>query len=277
MDQLTAVLDQLLRFTVQHAPDRIPTGALPVALLLLGVGVALSVVGAKFARFGLTTAFVVLGGLLGNQYAINFEFNRPISVAVGAALIGLIGFQTFRLWVGVAVAGLLSAIVLGGFSVRGMLPHLTEYVDTSAPIFSQPVASGEPEFMIPSPELQAAYTNRDPGVWFSDFWKFLTEHDPKIARNTQALAILTALGGLCLGLIAVRPSLIAATSLAGTGMVVAGIGTLMASSVPSAYASVQSNPRIIGLAILAFLAASLVLQTLLMRKSTVGGPKPAKT
>lgn len=276
MDQVASILEQLRLFTVQHAPDQVPTGAVPVALLLLGVGVVLSVVGAKFARFGLTTAFVVLGGLLGDRFAVNFEFSRAVCIPVGAALIGLIGFQTFRLWVGVAVAALLSAVVLSGFSVRGMLPHLSEYVDTAAPVFGEVVPAAEQEFMIPSPEEQAAYMNRDPGVWFSDFWKFLTERDANIARNTQALAILTALGGLCLGLVAVRPSLIAATSLAGTGMVVAGIGTMMASSVPSAYASVQSNPRIIGLGILAFLATSLVLQTLLMRKSTVGGPKPAK-
>lgn len=277
MEQLASVLEQLRLFTIQHAPDAVPTGAVPVALVLLGVGVTLSVVGAKFARFGLTAAFVVLGGVLGDRFGVNFEYPRVVCVAVGAALVGLIGFQTFRVWVGVAVAALISAVVLSGFSVRGMLPHLSEYADTTTPIFSDSNTPSIEAFTIPSPEEQAAYIKRDPGVWFSDFWKFLTERDPNIARNTQALAILTALGGMCLGLVAVRPSLIAATSLVGTGMVVAGIGTMMASSVPSAYASVQSNSRVIGLAILAFLTTSLVLQTLLMRKSTVGGPKPAKS
>jgi hypothetical protein len=118
--------------------------------------------------------------------------------------------------------------------------------------------------------------NRDPKTWFSNFWKFLTERDPNVALNTQALAILTALGGLCVGLMAVRPSLIISTSLIGTTMVVSGLGTLLSSSVPSAYASVQSNPRLIGLGVAAFLVTSLVLQTMLMRKSMVGGPKPAK-
>lgn len=276
MDQVASILEQLRLFTIQHAPGGVPTAAIPVALILLVGGVALSVLGAKFARFGLTSAFVVAGGVLGDGFAQSFQFNRILCVAGGALLIGIIGFQTFRLWVGVAIAMLLSAMVVSGFSAKGVLPHLSEYADTSSPIFGEATPSGEPGFSIPTRDQQTEYVNPDPRTWFANFWKFLTERDPNMARNTQALAILTALGGLCVGLMAVRPSLILSTSLIGTTMVIAGMGTLMASSVPSAYASVQSNPRLIGLGVAAFLATSLLLQTMLMRKSTVGGPKPAK-
>lgn len=276
MDQLASILEQLRLFTIQHAPDRMPTGAMPVAAILLVAGILISVLGAKFARFGLTSAFVVAGGVLGDRFAFAFDFPRVICIAIGAVLIGLIGFQTFRLWVGVAVAALLSLLVVGGFGANRVLPHLSAYTDTSAPIFGQPAPLGETEFSIPSPEQQAAYLERDPRTWFSNFWSFLTERDPTMARNTQALAILTALGGLCLGLMAVRPSLIISTSIIGTVMVVGGVGTLLANSIPSASASLQNNPRLIGLGVAAFLATSLVLQTMLMRKSTVGGPRPVK-
>jgi|CXWL01.1.fsa_nt_gi hypothetical protein len=276
MDQVASILEQLRLFTMQHAPGGMPTGAIPVALILLVAGIALSVLGAKFARFALTSAFVVMGGAFGDQFAQNFDFPRTLCIPVGAALIGIIGFQTFRVWVGVAVAMLLCATVVSGFSANRVLPHLSEYTDTSSPLFGQPTPSGETEFLIPTPAEQAAHLNRNPRTWFSNFWTFLTERDPNVARNTQAIAILSALGGLCLGLMAVRPSLIISTSLIGTTMVVAGLGTLLSSSVPSAYTSVQSNPRLIGLGVAAFLATSLLLQTMLMRKSTVGGPKPAK-
>jgi hypothetical protein len=276
MDQVASILDQLRLFAVQHAPDKMPTGALPVALILLLAGVAISVLGAKFARFGLTAAFVVAGGVMGDRFAFAFDFSRAPCVAVGAFLIGLIGFQTFRVWVGIAIAMLLSALVVSGFSGRSILPHLAEYADTSSPSFGElATPTGEVEFKIPGGEEQANYLDRSPKVWFSNFWKFLTERDERIAKNTQALAILTALGGLCLGLMAVRPSLIVSTSLVGTTLVVMGVGTMLSSSVPNAYASLENNPRLIGLGVAAFLATSLVLQTLLMRKSTVGGPRPA--
>jgi hypothetical protein len=276
MDQIASILEELRIFTIQHAPGGIPTGAIPVALVLLVAGIALSVIGAKFARFALTSAFVVAGGVLGDRFAHSFDFPRVVSVVIGALIIGLIGFQTFRLWVGVAMAVLLSALVVGGFSGNRVLPHLTEYADTSAPIFGQPTPLGETEFLIPTPDEQTAYTNRDPQSWFSNFWRFLTERDPSLALNTQSVAILAALGGLCLGLMAARPSLIISTSLIGTAMVVTGVGTLLASSVTSANAAVENNPRLIGLGVAAFLATSLLLQTMLMRKSTVGGPKPTK-
>jgi len=56
-----------------------------------------------------------------------------------------------------------------------------------------------------------------------------------------------------------------------------GAATLMTHSVDSSYAAVQNNPRLIGLGVAAFLATSLLLQTLLMRKSTVGGLAPSKS
>src|SRR5262245_7580547 len=107
MDQVAAILEQLRLFVMQHPPEHMPTGAIPVAAMLLVAGILLSVLGAKFARFGLTSAFVVAGGVLGDRFAFAFDFPRVICVAIGAVLIGLIGFQTFRLWVGVAVAALL--------------------------------------------------------------------------------------------------------------------------------------------------------------------------
>lgn len=276
MDQIASILEQLRIFAVQHAPERIPTSAVPVAVILLGAGVMLSVLGAKFARFGLTSAFVVAGAVLGDRFAHAFDFDRIISVGVGAILIGLIGFQTFRLWVGVAVAALLSMLVVGGFGANRVTPYLKEYVDTSGPISGEVIPLGESEFSIPSVDEQTAYLNREPRTWFANFWAFMTERDLTLARNIQALAILSALGGLCLGLMAVRPSLIVTTSVIGTVMVVGGVGTLLAGSVPSASASLQNNPRLIGLGVAAFLATSLVLQSMLMRKSSLSGPKPVK-
>ena len=69
MNEVASVLEQLRVFFVQHAPTSMPTGSVPVAVVCLVGGIVLSVLGAKFARFGLTTAFVLLGGLLGAGFA----------------------------------------------------------------------------------------------------------------------------------------------------------------------------------------------------------------
>lgn len=277
MDQIASVLEQLRVFSVQHAPGGLPTGALPVALILLVVGVGLSVVGAKFARFGLTSAFVLLGGVLGDRFAESFEFSRAICIPVGATLVGVVGFQTFKVWVGVAIAFMLSMLVISGFGARNIVPHFVSYAETSPLQIGELNTAENIEFSIPNRDTQSAYINNaDPSTWFSGFWKFLTERDPGLAKNTQAVGIFAALLGLCVGLMAVRPSLILSTSVIGTAMVSAGVMTLLSSSINSSWDRIESNPRIIGLGVAAFFATSLVLQTMLMRKSTVGDSSPKK-
>ena len=277
MDHVVALIDWLRMFVMQHAADRgIPTSALPVALILLVVGVALSVLGAKFARFALTSAFVLAGGALGDRFSEIFLYPKWLCIPLGALLIGMVGFQTFRLWVGAGVAVLLSAIVVSGFGANRVVPHLAEYAQTSPLKVDDSLVPSETEYSIPSPEQQAQYVQPDPRTWFSNFWVFLTERDPQMARNTQALGIVAALAGFCLGLMAVRPSLVISTSFFGTTLVAMGVATLMARSVDSSYTAIQNNPRIIGLGLVAFLASSLIIQTLLMRKATLGEPAPAK-
>lgn len=276
MEQVASILEQLRQFSIQHAPNGVPTGAIPVALFFLLIGVALSVVGARFARFGMTSVFVLLGCVLGHQFAENFQYSPAICMPAGGLLLGLIGFQTFKVWVGVAIAFLLSMLVVSGFGAKNIVPHFVSYTETSPLNMGQPGIEGETQFTIPTRYEQSAYVNGDPRTWLAGFWKFLTERDPGLARNTQALGILTALCGLCIGLMAVRPSLIVSTSLIGTAMVATGVMTLLSTSVTSTYDKIQANPRLIGLGVAAFLATSLVLQTMLMRKSTVGDSSPKK-
>lgn len=276
MEQVATILEQLRQFSVQHAPGGVPTGAIPVALFFLIIGVALSVVGARFARFGMTSVFVLLGGVLGQRFAESFDYSQPICIPVGSLLFGIIGFQTFKVWVGAAIAFLLSMLVVSGFGAKNIVPHFVDYSETSPLNIGQPELPGDTQFTIPTRDEQSAYVNGDPRTWLTGFWKFLTERDPGLARNTQALGILTALCGLCVGLMAVRPSLIVSTSLIGTAMVATGVMTLLSSSVTSTYESIQANPRLIGLGVAAFLATSLVLQTMLMRKTTLGDSAPKK-
>jgi len=273
MNDVASVLEQVRVFLVQHAPNALPTGAWSVALVCLVSGIALSVLGAKFARIGLTSGFVLVGGLLGASFADGLGFSRLVCAPIGSLLFGVIGFQTFRLWVGLASAAVLSGIVLSTFGYRNVTPHVSEFRRTSPWVIPdsspQSPTSAAAEYVIPTRDQQAAYVEFSPGQWASDFWAFVSERDASTARNGKALAALTALGGLCLGLIAVRIALVLATSLIGTCLVTTGVATLLTHSVPESYQAFDNNPTLVGVGIGAFLVTSLVLQTMLMRKPAV--------
>jgi hypothetical protein len=275
MNEVASVLEQLRVFLIQHAPDAVPTGAVSVAVVCLVGGIVLSVLGAKFARFGLTTGFVLLGGLLGASFADGLGFSRTACVPAGALLFGVIGFQTFRLWVGVASAAVLSAIVLSTFGYQRVTPHVAEFQQVSPWVIPdssvQSISGAASAYVIPTRDQQVAYVvERSPSQWAADFWAFLSEHDATTARNGKALAALTALGGLCVGLLAVRFALIVSTSLIGTVLVTTAAATLLTRSVPESYQAFQNNPMLVGVGVGAFLMTSLVLQAMLMRKAAAG-------
>ncbi len=275
MNEVASVLEQLRVFFVQHAPSSMPTGAVSVAVVCLVGGVLLSVLGAKFARFGLTTAFVLLGGLLGAGFADGLGFSRAACMPIGALLLGVIGFQTFRLWVGVASAAVLSSIVLGTFGSQRVAPHVAEFQQLSPWVIADSSAQSIPgtveDYVIPTRDQQTTYVQRSPGQWASEFWTYLSERDASTARVGQAITALTMLGGLCLGLLAVRLALVVSTSLIGTGLVTTGMATLLTHSVPESYQAFQNSPTLIGVGIGAFLVTSLALQTMLMRKASAAG------
>ena len=66
MTEIESILEAARSFAVQHAPTEALRGAVPAAIVLLVAGVGISVLGAKLARFGMTTMFVVVGGALAN-------------------------------------------------------------------------------------------------------------------------------------------------------------------------------------------------------------------
>lgn len=269
MDELANILDQ----TRQYAVGQLEGGSSEwltnqfvagIATLLLGIG--LSVFGAKFARAGLTTAFVVLGGSLGMWFSDLTGFAPLICVLTGGLLVGVIGFQTFKLWIGVGAAIVFSSIAMGAFGYNQLLPHVVEYQKTASLVEQTP--EGTTHFTVPSLTEQNDYRIRDPRIWARDFWTFLTDRDLSAANNARALGIVALLTGLCMGLIAVRWALILATSLVGTSMVTTGLATLMTHSVPDTYQAFNKSPVMVGVAVGGFLLTSLVLQTLLSRKGS---------
>lgn len=274
MNEVETVLEQARLFVVQHAPTDALRGAVPAALVFLVAGIGLSVLGAKLARFGITSAFVVLGGAFGARFGHELGFHPFICALVGAFLIGIIAFQTFRLWVGVGAAVVFSSLVLGTFGYQRVVPYVAEFQrGTQQPAIQSPIT-----FAVPTPLEQQAYRDRTPRQWAEEFWAFVTQKDAIVARNTKALATVALLTGLCLGILAVRWALILATSLVGTVLVTTAAATLLTRSVPESYQAFQNNPSLVGVGVGGFLMTSLILQTMLSRKSpSAKGESAAKS
>ena len=51
---------------------------------------------------------------------------------VGALMIGIIGYQTFRLWVGLGAAMVLSTVALSLFGYQKIVPHMAEFDQTAS-------------------------------------------------------------------------------------------------------------------------------------------------
>lgn len=274
MNEVETILEQARLFLVQHAPTDALRGAVPAALVFLVAGIGLSVLGAKLARFGITSAFVVLGGVLGARFGQEMGFHPLICVLVGGLLIGVIAYQTFRLWVGLGAAVVFTLLVWGTFGNRQVVTYLTEFQQGA----QQPAIQSPITFAVPTPLEQQAYRDRTPWQWVKEFLAFVTQRDVNVARNTKALAIVALLTGLCLGIVAVRWALILATSLVGTVLVTTAAATLLTRSVPESYQAFQNNPSIVGVGVGGFLVTSLILQTMLSRKSpSAKGESAAKS
>jgi hypothetical protein len=272
MTQWETVIDQVRTFASQHAPPSLVGQGIPLALILLVGGIGMSVLGAKMARWGLVAAFVAAGGSFGAQFGRIVELHPMLCGGVGALLIGIIGYLTMRIWIGVIASALVTALALGAFGYRNVLPHLGEYEQISA------AGEGSPTFSLPTPEAQAANFERSPREWATGFWTFVTGKDARVERNAQALAIVAMLAGLLFGLLATRAALVFSTSLVGTLVVITAVGVLMARFVPEFHQAMLHRPQVTGAAVGGFLVTSLILQTLLTRKAVAAKTKkPAAT
>lgn len=270
MEQLQPILDQVRLFAEQQIDPKYlsHTGAMLGGMLVLGVG--LSVLGAKLARFSLTSTFVVAGGLAGLYFSRLTGVMPAPCVLGGAALVGTIGFLSFRLWVGILAAVVVGVLVLGGFGVSRVGPHLAQFDLES--VWSASEEGGE--FSIPlTPEAQQAYRDRTPGQRLAALWDHINERDASLSRHGKAVALAAVLAGMLIGLAAARFTLIVASSLVGTFLVVAGLGGAATTYSPSWYQAGFDNPGLLGAAMGAFLVASLIVQTLLTRNAPVARSK----
>lgn len=270
MVEFSTKLEQLRTFLVQSLPSETFANAVPVAILVLIVGVAISVLGAKLARVGVTAGFVGLGAYAGYRFGVSADFPPPLCALIAAGMIGVIGHLTFRLWVGAAVAVVLTSLALGSFSYEKLLPHVESFEQTQM-VALPASAQGTSEFAIPTPDEQQAYVKRSPRELATQFWDYATAQDGDLPRRAQAIGLAALVTGLFIGVVAVRWALVISTSLLGTALVAGGVGALFASFSPGSYQAFLTHPALGAMAAGLFMLTSLCLQAMLTRKTPSEG------
>jgi hypothetical protein len=264
MNEIQQIIEQFRLLTEQHLPAEMLPHVAWGGIVFLVVGAGLCVLGAKLARWGITCAFVGVGGFIGSQFAGIAGFPAVPCVAIGAAAVGIIAFMTYRLWVGVAAAVVLLGIALGVFGYDRIVPHVRSFEPAAVWSVGEEAAG---DFTLLTPEQQDAYVNRTPGQWFRDLWTFVRERDADAPRLFQAVGLAATIMGLLIGVLAVRPTLILSTSLIGTFLVVSGLAALGQQFMPSVYQGGFNHPVVVGLMVGAFAISSIIVQTMLTRKT----------
>ena len=261
-EEIASILEQARLLVLQHAPADLLKEAVPFGIICLVAGIGLSVLGAKLSRIGITCGFGLLGAYIGAFVARQTGFPMLVCSPIGAVMMGVIGYQTLKLWVGMVAALVLSTAAMGVFSYQRILPHYGEFEQAAPASFD-----GSETFALPSPEEHRAYLERSPKQWAQEYWAFVTQKDADVGSNGRAVALTAMITGLCLGVVAARWALIVSTSLIGTALVTTALASLMRLSVPESYQAFQRHPSLVGVAVGAFLVSSLVIQTLLTRKA----------
>ncbi len=267
MTDLSPIVEHVRDFVVHSVPPGMQERAVVVAAVFLAVGIGLSVLGAKLARPVLTVFVASVGGLAGVFFARNAGFHEPVGQviggAVGMAMFGTVALLTFRIWVGVITALVLSTIALGSFGYDRLAPHVAEFEG----VVKSSTVDGGQKYVIPTPAEQQSYRDRTPGQWAQEFWTFATGKDANLGVHSRLVGTGALAIGLFLGVVAMRWMLILSTSAAGTLLVTSGVATLVAHAVPGSYQAFARHPGILGMGIGAFMVTSLILQTLLTRKA----------
>lgn len=265
MNSFSALFEQIRLYLNQNISPDVITEAVPIAIVGLCVGVGLCVLGAKLSRFGITGAFVLLGAWLGYGLSGKVGFAPPLCAAVGAMLVGSVGYLLYRVWVGAITGVVLASLAMGGFGYQRVLPHMEEYEQIAGTpdwtmIQAQTVtslASGEPT------TIEGEYAAQQ---WAEDFWTFVNTKDVNIERTAKAIGAVALLVGLLFGLALVRSGMIFSTAVLGTAFVASSAGTIVTHYVPETYQTLANSPGVAGTALAGFFLTSVVLQALVTRQ-----------
>lgn len=266
IEQIVDLVTPAFQFIRQHVPTgTLPGGDLVIASLLV-LGVLVSTLGAKLAKPVVTLALTGVGAGLAARYGGLLNVPLTATIVVCALVCGTIGLLLFRLWVGVAAAGLAAVIAISIYGSGHVLPHFKTFPTTAPHTVGEYVIPDVPAE--PRPPLDAL---REAA---GDFRAHLVAQDADVEKYLLLTAAGAGAFGLLIGLLAARFTLVLTTALVGTVLVTTALGLAAQSYWPQAMESFPEHGREVDLAVLGFFVASLVLQSLLTRRPAKAEPAP---
>lgn len=261
MDAIGEVYERAAFVVGQQTPDDVVVPlATAGAIVCLILGLMVSVLGAKLARFVLTLGFGVAG--IGAGVFLGEQADLPTGlVAFGTAVgAGLIGFFMHRIWVGVLTGALMVLVVNSTYGVHTVAPHLPAF---EAHYGNMPFATAR---QISTADLRSRnIINPEFTEWIKGFWDYTNVHEKRGLRHVAMLSGCAGLFGMLLGLFAVRFTLVIATSIVGTAMITGGAIGLAEQWQPQLYQAIIDHPQVLGISGGICLLGSIILQTLLTR------------
>lgn len=274
-ERIAQILEQLRGVWDLHVPAQYHPPAVPVAMGLLILGIGMAVLGARMARGGLTFAFACIGGLTAFAFRSHVNWHPAALLGGGMAIGAMCGFLLFRLWIGVAAAGLCAALALGVYGSRNVAPHFAAYDSTHNfnGVFTVPEASAsDTEAVSSAPSLEAHFDQLK--SWCRDFWLYVQSQESDVNLWVAGVALGAGLFGFLLGSVLPRLTLIVGTACLGTTLVLSGFAALAHHANTQVYEAAVARPQTVGVVGLVLLATSLVLQGLLTRRPAIA-PKRA--
>lgn len=259
-DQVSQFIEQVQGLWESHVPAAYQVTALPAAVGMLVVGIGLSVLGARLARFGITCGFAAVGVLVALTFGSMTDVPLLALILIGVLVAGGIGFALFRLWVGLAAAAFLSAVTIAAYGGEVVVPHFLEY---------EQVCDFDGTFVLPDPiaDETADDALSDLETWAHDFWLHVESQETDVNRRLLGVGLGAGLVGLLLGVLLPRFTLVVTSSVLGTVLVMAGLAGLASQLQANLPQAATQHARIVSAAGAVFLLASLLLQALLTRKA----------
>jgi hypothetical protein len=182
-------------------------------------------------------------------------------IAWGAVAVLLAGIGLCVLGAKLARFGITCVFVLIGGGVGFEFAQMAGF-----PAVAWAASEQGDEFTLLTPEQQEAYANPSAAEWFRGLWRHVSERDATAPQYARAIGLAAVVLGLLIGVLAVRPTLILATSIIGTFFVASGLGFLAQQYMPGTYQAGFNHPVVMGVLLGALGISSVIVQTLLTRK-----------
>jgi hypothetical protein len=254
-----------LNFSV---PPEVLPEALWVGVALLGAALVTGVFGAKLARGGLTVALGLGGLVIGLHLARHFEVPHIAGALFGFASMAMVGFLTHRLWIGLSVGALVSALAMLAFGGETLWNAVQDFPRQHVVI--------NDEFLLPNDPTASA----DPAAQLSlqqrtdKFYGDFRISHPSLSTQILAVGTVALAAGFCWGTWFTRGALIVACALIGTTLFGASLTAFAEAFAPAGWENrVAAHPQMtLGFAICCFMLSNLVQYRFTQPPKTSGPP-----